>query len=161
MLFTNKEIKSKISSMRKTSNKKGLTSNINKQNSKHLFEMEYCQISGMKLERVKSAKSNCHDDTVNLFTFDRINRFEGYNIYNILVVCNEANKIKAFMEKHNYTESQDNLINIIKKVRDLIVMKYENDKNFSFDPTKAKSPEEIVNKYLNKKTESGLLRFKM
>lgn len=153
--FSKKQILSKIKRCHERSKSKGLTCNMTYENSKHLFEIEYCQITGMKLNKSQCKNGKNLPDT---FTLDRINRFEGYNIHNIAVICHEANDIKSKLEKFNYTEDLHAIKKILEEVRFRICNKYKGNSSYSFKK-KTVNIDRFFNQYITMRKSSKSPQF--
>lgn len=148
--FSKKQILSKIKRCHERSKSKGLTCDMTYENSKHLFEIEYCQITGMKLNKSENKNGKNLPDT---FTLDRINRFEGYNIHNIAVICHEANDIKGKLEKFNYTEDTQKIKKILEETRFRIQNKYKGNSSYGFKK-KPVNLEKFFHRYTTMRKES-------
>lgn len=122
-LYNDKEIIAKVRGCRQRSLDKGFTCNLTFKNAKFLFKIDHCQLTGLPITKLTSSvesKSLC-------FSLDRINRFEGYNLSNILVIAQEANEIKGHLEKNNYTESLDNIRTILETTKSIMLKRHSHD----------------------------------
>lgn len=153
--FTDRLIKFKIRRCHERSKAKGLTCDVNFENAKHLFEVEYCQLTGMRLDKTE-LKNGKH--LPNTFTLDRINRFEGYNLHNIAVICHEANDIKSDLERFNYTEDLDRIKEIFKEVRFRVWNKYKGNSSYKFNK-KIPSIDAVFNQYIKMRNEHKKAQF--
>lgn len=154
-LFSETIIRKKISVYHTRSKIKGFSSDLTYENSRDIFCRRYCQLTGMLLKKYDHVKFAPSDS----FSIDRINRFEGYNRANILVMCHEANQIKAALEKFNYTENIKQLKEILEETKRRVFHKFKDDPNYQFRINKVKSVDEIIKEYLKKKKEQTVNRF--
>lgn len=141
--FTTKQKLFKINNCKKYSAEKGLTCNLNLKNSSHLFDITHCQLTGLPL--VRGEKDQAADLC---YTFDRINRFEGYIDSNILVMAREANDIKGKLEKDNYSEDIEKIREILIETKQQMLKKYSNYK--TYDRVKPMKIKNIIKQYLSK-----------
>ena len=121
--YSDRAILRKIDMCKERSKAKGFTSDLTFENSKHLFNVTHCQLTGLPL--VKATKTQ--EDNPFGFSIDRINRFEGYNVSNMLIVAHEVNKIKSKLEWSNYTESVENLREILTQAKDMMLKRHSHD----------------------------------
>lgn len=121
--YSDRAILRKIEMCKDRSKNKGFTSDLTFENSKHLFNVTHCQLTGLPL--VKATKTQ--EDNPFGFSIDRINRFEGYNVSNLLIVAHEVNKIKSKLEWSNYTESVENLREILTNTKDMMLKRHAHD----------------------------------
>lgn len=121
--YSDRAILRKIEMCKERSKSKGFTSDLTFENSKHLFSVTHCQLTGLPL--VKATKTQ--EDNPFGFSIDRINRFEGYNLSNLLIVAHEVNKIKSKLEWSNYTESVENLREILTQAKDMMLKRHSHD----------------------------------
>lgn len=121
--YSDRAIQRKIDMCKERSTSKGFTSDLTFENTKHLFHVTHCQLTGLPL--VKATKTQ--EDNPFGFSIDRINRFEGYNVSNMLIVAHEVNKIKSKLEWSNYTESVENLREILTKTKDIMLKRHAHD----------------------------------
>lgn len=121
--YSDRAILRKIEMCKERSKSKGLTSDLTFENSKHLFNVTHCQLTGLPL--VKATKTQ--EDNPFGISIDRINRFEGYNVSNMLIVAHEVNKIKSKLEWSNYTESVENLREILTQAKDIMLKRHSHD----------------------------------
>lgn len=121
--YSDRAIQRKIDMCKERSTSKGFTSDLTFENTKHLFHVTHCQLTGLPL--VKATKNQ--EDNPFGFSIDRINRFEGYNVSNMLIVAHEVNKIKSKLEWSNYTESVENLREILTKTKDIMLKRHAHD----------------------------------
>lgn len=121
--YSDRAILRKIEMCKERSKSKGFTSDLTFENSKHLFSVTHCQLTGLPL--VKATKTQ--EDNPFGFSIDRINRFEGYNVSNLLIVAHEVNKIKSKLEWSNYTESVENLREILTQAKDMMLKRHSHD----------------------------------
>jgi len=142
--YSARAIQRKIDLCRERSISKGFTCDLTFENSKHLFSVTHCQLTGLPL--VKATKTQ--EDNPFGFSIDRINRFEGYNVSNMLIVAHEVNKIKSKLEWSNYTESVDNLYDILTKTKDIMLKRHSHDN--LHNRQKPLPIETIINNYLAK-----------
>lgn len=154
-LYSERTIRRRIKDFNDRSNAKGLMCNMTFENSKHLFAFKYCQLTGMKLERTKNSKHALP----NSFTIDRLNRFEGYTVANTIVMCYEANQIKADLERYNYTENLSQLTRILDETKRRVLNKYKDNSEYKFKTSKLKEPSDIVGSYKDKKKKQLENRF--
>lgn len=152
-LFSETIIRKKISVYHTRSKIKGFSSDLTYENSRDIFCRRYCQLTGMLLKKYDHVKFAPSDS----FSIDRINRFEGYNRANILVMCHEANQIKAALEKFNYTENIKQLKEILEETKRRVFHKFKDDPNYQFRINKVKSVDEIIKEYLKKKKNKQLI----
>lgn len=144
-LFLIKQVYYKLSTFRKISGEKGLTCNMNYNNSKHFFDVKHCQLTGMVLTK------NDFSGTANYnsFSIDRLNRFEGYNTNNIIVMCHFANQMKGRFEKFNYSKDVNELKEILEKTKDYVLNYYKDRKNSPFVESKVVPIDTIIQNYIN------------
>lgn len=154
-LFSETIIRKKISVYHVRSKRKGLSSDLTYENSHNIFSRRYCQLTGMVLKKYDNVEF-AHADS---FSIDRLNRFEGYNLANILVMCHEANQIKASLEKFNYTEDIKQLKEILEETKRRVINKFKNNSTYKFRTNKVKSVDDIIKEYLDKKKEQKVNRF--
>jgi hypothetical protein len=121
--YSDRAILRKIEMCKERSKSKGFTSDLTFENSKHLFNVTHCQLTGLPL--VKATKTQ--EDNPFGFSIDRINRFEGYNVSNLLIVAHEVNKIKSKLEWSNYTESVENLREILTQAKEMMLKRHAHD----------------------------------
>lgn len=122
-LYNDKEIIAKVRGCRQRSLDKGFTCDLTFKNAKFLFKIDHCQLTGLPITKFTSnveSKSLC-------FSLDRINRFEGYNLSNILVIAQEANEIKSYLERENYTENVDTIRYILEKTKSTMLKRHSYD----------------------------------
>lgn len=122
-LYNDKEIIAKVRGCRQRSLDKGFTCDLTFKNAKFLFKIDHCQLTGLPITKFTSnveSKSLC-------FSLDRINRFEGYNLSNILVIAQEANEIKSYLERENYTENLDNIRTILETTKSIMLKRHSHD----------------------------------
>lgn len=146
--FSEQLIRHKIQRCIQKSKMKGLTSDITFENSAHLFHRHHCQLTGMRLQKSGYTKDNQKPET---FTLDRINRFEGYNVSNMIVLCYAANQMKSKLEQFNYSEDIDKIIEILETIKTQIYQKYEGKKHFK--RKNVRPIEEILENYIKSKNE--------
>lgn len=142
--YSPRAIQRKIASCKERSKEKGLTCDLTFENAQHLFYVTHCQLTGLPL--VKSTKKQ--EDNPFGFSMDRINRFEGYNVSNLLIVAHEVNKIKSKLEWANYTESVDNLREILTQTKEIMLKRHAHD-NLN-NRRKPLPIDTIINNYLSK-----------
>lgn len=142
--YSPRAILRKIEICKERSNSKGFTSDLTFENSKHLFNVTHCQLTGLAL--VKSTKTQ--EDNPFGFSIDRINRFEGYNVSNLLIVAHEVNKIKSKLEWSNYTESVENLRDILTQTKEIMLKRHSHD--HLTNRRKPLSIDTIIDNYFNK-----------
>jgi hypothetical protein len=153
--YSERTIKRRISDFQERSIAKGFTCNMTFENSKHLFEIKHCQLTGMELKRCKKSKHALP----NSFTIDRLNRFEGYTVANTIVMCYEANQIKSDLERYNYTENLSQLIRILNETKRRVLNKYKDNSEYKFKTSKLKEPSIIIEVYKDKKKKQLENRF--
>lgn len=122
-LYNDKEIIAKVRGCRQRSLDKGFTCDLTFKNAKFLFKIDHCQLTGLPITKLTS---NVESKTL-CFSLDRINRFEGYNLSNILVIAQEANEIKGNLEKDNYTENLDNIRTILETTKSIMLKRHAHD----------------------------------
>lgn len=154
-LFLKRQILYKLSIFRKRSQEKGLSFNMNLKNSEHLFSIKYCQLTGMRLNKADCAGYSLD----NSFSIDRINRFEGYTVANVMVMCHAANKIKGKLERFNYLEDLDEIKKILAETKRITIHNYKGKKSCKFDENKVTPIENIINNYIEKKKDQCENRF--
>jgi len=142
--YSPRAIQRKIASCKERSKEKGLTCDLTFENAQHLFYVTHCQLTGLPL--VKATKKQ--EDNPFGFSMDRINRFEGYNLSNLLIVAHEVNKIKSKLEWANYTESVENLREILTQTKEIMLKRHAHD-NLHNRRTPL-SIDTIINNYLSK-----------
>lgn len=146
--FSEDLVRHKIQRCIQKSHMKGLTSDITFENSTLLFHRHHCQLTGMRLKKLGHTKDT---QSPNTFTIDRINRFEGYNISNMIVLCYAANQMKSKLEKFNYSEDIDNIIEFLETIKKQIYKTYKG--KFEFKLKKALPVEKILENYIKSKNE--------
>ena len=143
-LFLVKQVYYKLSTFRKISEEKGFTCNMNYNNSKHFFEVKHCQLTGMTLTKNDfSGPANR-----NSFSIDRINRFEGYNTNNVIVMCHFANQMKGHFEQFNYSKDVNELKEILERTKDYVLNYYKNKKKSPFVESKVIPIDTIIQNYI-------------
>lgn len=152
--YSDRAILRKIEMCKERSKSKGFTSDLTFENSKHLFNVTHCQLTGLPL--VKATKTQ--EDNPFGFSIDRINRFEGYNVSNLLIVAHEVNKIKSKLEWSNYTESVDNLREILTQTKDMMLKRHSHDN--LHNRQKPLPIDTIINNYLAKSENHKKFVFK-
>lgn len=151
-VFPESVIRFKIRRCQQRSLDKGLSCNMTFENTKDIFLATHCALTGMLLDK----GPNNSEPKVNTFSIDRINRFEGYNIHNIMVLCHEANKIKGNLEKRNYSESIEQITNILQKTKKLVIEQHQRNPNLQF--TKSKKINKIIADYESRKQKDDSCR---
>lgn len=154
-IFTESAIRSKIEKFKLRSKEKGLTCNVTFENSRHLFQRKYCQLTGMLLKSHPSTKFAYPDS----FSVDRINRFEGYNVANMIVLCHEANQIKGDLEKFNYTEDISKIKKILKETKARVINKYKDNSEYVFKGNKTRDIDFILKDYIEARKNNNTLQF--
>lgn len=142
--YSPRAIQRKIASCKERSKEKGLTCDLTFENAQHLFYVTHCQLTGLPL--VKATKKQ--EDNPFGFSMDRINRFEGYNVSNLLIVAHEVNKIKSKLEWANYTESVENLREILTQTKEIMLKRHAHDN--LHNRRKPLPIDTIINNYLSK-----------
>lgn len=151
-VFPESIIKYKIRKCAERSHIKGLTCNMNMENTVDIFSRTHCALTGVFLDK----GPNNSVPLPNTFSIDRINRFEGYNIHNIMVICHEANKIKGNLERNNYSEDPAEIKRILQETKKLFFKEYKNNPDYQFK--KCVKINQIVSEYIKHKTEDKMLR---
>lgn len=152
--FSKRSKEVKLAHLKERSLNKGLNFNLTLENAEYLFNIRYCQLTGMLLTKRKPGL-----DLPHYYSIDRINRFEGYTLANSLVLCHEANQIKGKLERFNYTESIENLRYILSETKHRVLNKYQHDNTVCFDEQKAISIDEIIQHYTTLKQQQTHTRF--